>query len=35
MNDLIEVWSRSDENLEAMACIVLEILSLEAQSQLI
>ena len=31
MNDVIEVWSRSGENLEVIACIVLEILSLEAQ----
>ena len=31
MNDVIEVWSRSGENLEAIACIVLEIQSLEAQ----
>ena len=31
MNDVIEVWSRSDENLEAIACIVLEIRALEAQ----
>ena len=30
MNDVIEVWSRSGENLEAIACIVLEIQSLEA-----
>ena len=29
MNDVIEVWSRSGENLEAIACIVLEIQSLE------
>ena len=25
MTDVIEVWSRSGENLEAIACIVLEI----------
>ena len=31
MNDVIEVWSRSGENLEAIACIVLEIQSLEAR----
>ncbi len=31
MNDVIEVWSRSGENLEAIACIVLEIRSLEAR----
>ena len=31
MNDVIEVWSRSGENLEAIACIVLEIESLEAR----
>ena len=31
MNDVIEVWSRSGENLEVIACIVLEIQSLEAQ----
>ena len=30
MNDVIEVWSRSGENLEAIACIVLEIQCLEA-----
>ena len=31
MNDVIEVWSRSGENLEAIACIVLEIQSLVAR----
>ena len=31
MNDVIEVWSRSGENLEVIACIVLEIQSLEAR----
>jgi len=31
MNDVIEVWSRSGENLEVIACIALEIQSLEAQ----
>ena len=31
MNDVIEVWSRSGENLEAIGCIVLEIQSLEAR----
>ena len=31
MNDVIEVWSRSGENLEAIACIVLEIQSLDAR----
>ena len=31
MNDVIEVWSRSGENLEAITCIVLEIQSLEAR----
>ena len=30
MNDVIEVWSRSRENLEAIACIVLETLHREA-----
>ena len=30
MSDVIEVWSRSGENLEAIACIVLEIQSSEA-----
>ena len=30
MNDVIDVWSRSGENLEAIACIFFEILSLEA-----
>jgi len=35
MNDVIEVWSRSGENMEAITCIVLEIQSLEAQSQII
>ena len=35
MNDVIEVWSRSGENLEAIASIVLEIQFLEAQSRLI
>ena len=32
MNDVIEVWSRSDENMEVIACIVLEIQSLEARA---
>ena len=31
MKDVLEVWSRSGENLEAIACIVLEIRSLEAR----
>ena len=31
MNDVIEVWSRSGENLEVITCIVLEIQSLEAR----
>ena len=31
MNDVTEVWSRSGENLEANACIVLEIRALEAR----
>ena len=35
MNDVIEVWSRSGENLEAIACIALEIRSLEPRSRLI
>ena len=30
MNDVIEVWSSSGENWEVIACIVLEIQSLEA-----
>ena len=32
MNDVTEVWYRSGENLEAIACIVLEIQSLEART---
>ena len=31
MNDVFEVWSRSGENLEVFACVVLEIQSLETQ----
>ena len=31
LNDVIEVWSRSAENLEVIACIVFAIQSLEAR----
>ena len=31
MNDVIEVWSRSGDNLEAIAYIILEIQSLETR----
>ena len=31
MNDAIEVWSRSGENFEAIACRVLEVQSLERE----
>jgi len=31
LNDVIDVWSRSGENMEVIACVVLEIQSLEAQ----
>ena len=31
MNNVIDVWSRSGENLEAIACIFLDIQSLEAR----
>ena len=35
MSDVIEVWSRSGENLEVIACMVFKIQSLEARSRLI
>ena len=35
MNDVMGVLSTSGENLESIACIVLEIHSLEARSQII